>query len=353
MGIAMRILIYGAGAVGCYLGGHLVKAGHEVTLLGRQSMMEPIRQNGLIIQKSGGELDQFTNLTPMTDLGDALNEGPYDWVAFTMKAYDTLDSIMALQSSLPDPPPVVCFQNGVGNEDFLRAAFGSERVVAASLLTAVSVAPSGNLVEEKQRGIALALDVPIAEEIATAFANSGLAVGLVQNSSSLKWSKLLLNMLGNATSAILDLLPGDVLSEPKLFDIELAALQEAVGITQLLGVSIVDLPGAPALQLTRAMRLLPSFILKPILRDRIAGGRGEKPPSLLLSLRSGRSETEVLWLNGAVAQAASSIDRLTPINHALALIVTDIASGRAPWSTYQHKPEMLLRAVRTAQGMST
>jgi 2-dehydropantoate 2-reductase len=145
--------------------------------------------------------------------------------------------------------------------------------------------------------------------------------------------------------------PGELLADPNLFAIEVAALRETAGVMQILGIHAVDLPGAPALQLLQAIRWLPTFILQPILRSRIARGRGQKPPSLLLSLRSGRSETEVIWLNGAVAQAASNIDRLAPINHALALLVIDIASGRVSWNTYRKKPEMLIRAIRMAQDM--
>jgi len=348
----MRVLIYGAGAVGCYLGGHLANVGHHITLLGRQSFMEPIHKEGLTIQKANGEVEHVTNLAVATNLNSAINQGPYDWIAFTMKAYDTLDAINALKSSLVEPPPIVCFQNGIGNEESLRAAFGSEQIVSAALLTAVSISAPGSIVEEKQRGIALALDVPVSTLIAEAFYESGLTVGQVQDSSSLKWSKLLLNMLSNATSAILDMLPEAVMADPDLFAIEVLALREAVGIMQLLDIDVVDLPGAPARQLIRATRWLPSFVLRPVLQNRVARGRGEKPPSLLLALRSGHQETEVIWLNGAVAQAASSINRLAPINHAIALLVTDIARGRVSWDTYRQQPEMLIRAIRTAQGMA-
>lgn len=348
----MRILIYGAGAVGCYLGGHLAGAGHQVTLLGRSSFMEPIRTSGLAIQRAGNSIEIITNLTVSTELSHVVDKAvPYDCIAFTMKAYDTLNSIVSLRSVLSEPPPIVCFQNGIGNEESLRVAFGNDQVVAATLLTAVSAPEPGIIVEEKRRGIAIALDSPASGVIESAFRETGLTVDVVQSSDSLKWSKLLLNMLGNATSAILDMLPGKVLAEKDLFEIEISAMREAIAIMSLLNVSAVDLPGAPAMQLARAIHWLPPIVLHPLLGSRIARGRGEKPPSLLLSLRARRRETEAIWLNGAVAQAAAGMNRLAPVNHALALLVTDIASGRVPWSAYRHQPERLIRAIRMAQGM--
>jgi len=119
---------------------------------------------------------------------------------------------------------------------------------------------------------------------------------------------------------------------------------------ELQSIQATNLPGAPAKTLVWLIRRLPPLILQPLLRAQFGSARGDKLPSLALALRSGATRTEVAWLNGAVAQAAKTLERRTPINHALALLVSDIASKRIPWEMYRNKPDVLLAAMHAAQG---
>lgn len=342
----MRVLVYGSGAVGCYIGGHLALAGHTVVLLGREPLVDAVQSSGLVLNLAAGP-QHIRAIRATPSLDEALAGGEsYDWIAFTMKAYDTVPAIFELQTRLPEPPPVISFQNGIGNEESLRAAFGAERVVAGTMTTPVSMPEPGVVIQEKQRGLAIAADSPAAARIWETFANTALSVEMVDSTPSLKWSKLLLNMLCNATSAILDMAPGEVFQNPAMFALERAALLEALAIMELKNIRVVNLPGAPARLLANLMRRVPPVLARPLLQTQIAGGRGEKLPSLLAALRAGSRRTEVAWLNGAVALAADQIKRLAPINHALALTVSDIAAGRAPWEMYRHKPDMLLTVIR-------
>lgn len=349
----MRVLIYGAGAVGCYIGGHLALAGHEVTLLGRAPLVQAVNEGGLTLQRADGAL-VIRNLHAVDDLGRALSEqGPFDWIAFTMKAYDTATAIQELAAYLDEPPPLVSFQNGVGNEEMLRSAFGAERVVAGALTTPVAVLTPGTVAELRQRGIAIAADSPAAGMVEKALRQTSLALQVAESSEALKWSKLLLNMVGNAVPAIVDMPPDEVFSDPRLFAVEWAALREALWIMDLKHIEVINLPGVPAKVLTVLARWAPRGLLRLILRWQVSRGRGEKLPSLLTALRAGLRRTEVAWLNGAVVQAADSLKRLAPVNHALALIVSDIAAGRVPWETYRRNPDMLLTAIHMVQGMGT
>ncbi len=346
----MQVLIYGAGAVGCYIGGHLALAGHGVTLLGRTPLIQAVEARGITLHLRDG-IHSIRTLRAVDTLAAALNQPtPFDWIAFTVKAYDTASAAWELQAYLPEPPPLVSFQNGIGNEDTLRSIFGSERVVAASLTSPVSMPTLGTVVEEKRRGVAVADDSPAADLVTAALRQTTLSLQVVRNSNALKWSKLLLNMVANAVPAIVDMTPGEVFSDPTLFGVEWAALREALWIMDLKGIDLVDLPGAPARTFGALVRHVPPFALRLLLRRQVSSGRGDKLPSLLAALRSGQRKTEVAWLNGAVVQSADSLKRLAPVNHALALTVSDIAAGRIPWDAYRHNPELLLAAVNIARG---
>lgn len=347
----MNILIYGAGAIGSFIGGHLALAGHDVTLLGRAPLAEAVQTRGLRLALANGEQHELRQgVRAATSLAEAVGGGGrYDWIAFTMKAYDTIPALHDILANIPEPPPVVSFQNGVGNEDTIAEALGRERAVAATVTTPVSVVEPGSVVEEKQRGVALAIDCPAAAAVLESLNATALTVDTVDDRDSLKWSKLLLNMTANALPAILDMLPAEVFSEPDLFNIEWAALREALWVMEMRGVRLINLPGAPARTLGLAAQSIPRPLLRPLLKWQVAGGRGDKLPSLLGAMRAGRRRTEVAWLNGAVAQAAKSKNRLAPINHVLALTLSDIAAGRVPWDVYHHNPEMLFTALRIAQ----
>jgi 2-dehydropantoate 2-reductase len=346
----MRILIYGAGAVGCYLGGHLALAGHEVTLLGRQPLAQAVAKDGLSLQLLTGP-HHVPRIRVCTNLADALKPPAFDWIAFSMKAYDTVSAIHDLQAEGGPVPPIACFQNGVGNEESLRAAFGPDNVVAATITTPVSTPQAGLVIEEKRRGVTIAADSPAYPMVLASLGSTVLSVSVVPQSTSLKWSKLLLNMLANAIPAILDISSEAVYRDRRLFGLEMSALREAIAMVRLLGIPLVNLPGVPARLLATLTRSLPNFALQPVLRQRVASGRGDKLPSLLAALRAGNKHTEVAWLNGAVAQAARAMDRLAPINHALALTVSDIVSGREPWDSYRHNPDRLFSSIAVARGI--
>lgn len=347
----MRILIYGAGAVGGYVGGQLALAGHTVTLLVRETTAQTIAANGLTLHLADGTTRDLSagSIHAVASPQAAFAGDSYDWLAFTMKAYDTLAAIQELLAATNDPPPVLCLQNGVGNEESLASALGADKVVAGTLTTPVSVAAPGVLVEEKARGIALSDALPAAKAMLSALRDTSLSVEMVQHAESLKWSKLLLNQMGNATSAIMDMPPGDVYANRRLFAIERAALIETLGVMQIRGIPTTNLPGVPARTLERLVRRLPSFLLKPALTPAVKRGRGNKMPSFHNDLAQGRKRSEVIWLNGAVARAADAAGLRAPVNHALALTLMDIAEGRARWEQFKQQPDMLETVVRLAR----
>lgn len=347
----MRFLVYGATAEGCYLAAWLARGGQDVTLLGVAAAIQGVAAGGIRLHPARGDERIFPSVHLRADPEAALTEGGYDWLIFAMKPYDTLTAMQNLSIYSAAPPPIVSFQIGIGNEDTLRPAFGTDNVVAGVVTSQVAMPVPGVVVETACHGIGVALDAPPAREILSTFRAAGLPTASVPSADSLKWSRLFVDLPGHASAAILDVHPADVLADTRLFDVEWAALREALSLLRERGIALVDLPGAPARRLAWLVEHMPRSLLRPLLIARARRRYSEYPPRLLAALRAGERRTEAAWLHGAVVFLAQSAGRLAPLNHALALTVSDIAAGRTPWETYRGRPDMLLAVIRVAQGM--
>jgi 2-dehydropantoate 2-reductase len=242
--------------------------------------------------------------------------------------------------------PVVTPQNGVGNEELLAEAFGPDNVVAAALTVPVERDAAGRGHAARGGGIAFA---PVGTSSAhnwllAAFGSTGLPTNAVGDYRSLKWSKLALNAVANASCAILDMTPERLVREEEIFELEIRAIREVRATMRALGIATIDLPRYPVRAL-QAVGSLPAAVARVLLARRIAGARGQKPPSLLLDLRSAKHRTEVEFLSGAVARAARGAGIPAPVNAVFARIVSDIAYMPQVWAKYRERPAALCAEV--------
>jgi len=120
---------------------------------------------------------------------------------------------------------------------------------------------------------------------------------------------------------------------------------------RLSGLAVVDLPGYPVRLLARAVRWLPDGVAFSLLGRRMASGRGDKPPSLLLDLRAGRARTEVEWMNGAIALEAARLGLGAPVNRFLAETLAALARGDLPEGAFRHNPRGFLERLASASSL--
>ncbi|MFQ5854024.1 MAG: ketopantoate reductase family protein [Anaerolineae bacterium] len=346
----MRFLVIGAGAIGCLVGGRLAAAGQDVTLVTRSWLAGTIADSGLRLN-IGGETIYVPEIAAVTTVKEAVFEfGPFDLALFTMKSYDTTTGIRDLQAAVGHPLSVLSLQNGVGNEQLLSDAFGADQVIAG-VITSPAEMPVPGVVRASSGAIGLAALDPETSigPMAAAFQSAGFETRLYDDWRALKWSKLLLNILGNATSAILDWPPGRIFSDPRLFDLEWRAWHEALAVMRSQGIDVVSLPGYPLPRIVRLLGWVPRSLLQPIVQRAVARGRSGKMPSLHFSLEKGKANSEVTVLNGAVVKAGRHLGIPTPVNAALADTLTDIVWGNVEWDAFRGRPDRLLAAVATTQ----
>jgi 2-dehydropantoate 2-reductase len=341
----VKILCYGAGAVGCLISGRLSAASHDVLLLSRAEAAAEIRAHGLAIEEPDGRII-YARPRVITSLAQMrVDEAPPDLIIAAVKAYDLPEVIRDIAQACRAETPVLTLQNGIGSEEAAIDVLGSERVVAGSFTLNVSLPEPGRVAQHtRSGGIALAEAHPSGKRLRSLvdlFTTSDIRAQAYPDWRAMKWSKLLLNLLANASCAILDVTPAEVLLHPALFRMERAAFLEARRVMRRLHLRPVDLPGYPVRRLAFAMGL-PAPLARRLVAGRAAGGRGSKPPSLALDLARGKGQSEVRFLNGAVARVASEQGMRAPVNASLASTLEALAQGAADHATYRHSPKALL-----------
>jgi 2-dehydropantoate 2-reductase len=347
----MEILVFGAGAVGGYLGGRLAHAGYDVTLVARGQAAAAIQKHGLTVVEQ--QQQYFSKPKVVTTFRQAMvDDAQYDLILVCMKSYDAEAALNEMVAFCPSPPPMITLQNGIGIEERFINEFGPEKVVAGSLTTPISHEAYRTIVVEREdRGLALA--PTDAKQDVGRWVNLFTGVGIesvgLKDYQAMKWSKALVNMVGNATSAILNRHPRVIYDYRPTFKIEKDMLKEAAAVMKARKLKSVDLPGVPTGRLIFAVKWLPDAVVQPTLSNLIATGRGNKTPSFHLDLVSGKSENEVVYHNGSVARIGETLDISTPVNRTLNDILMKLARKVVDYELYDGQPKRLVAEVRKHQ----
>ncbi len=338
-----RFLIFGAGAIGTYIGTSLLLQDHQVVFLEREKDLIDLTERGLKMEIEG-QIYSLPAPDLITDL-DLVKHTSFDLAILALKTYhleNILPDLVRLQDYLP---PILCLQNGVKSEKILRDALGKNLVIPGTVTTAVDRIQKGNIIVQKSRGMGIAGDHPLISGLIPEFNRAGLEPVHYSRPEDMKWSKLILNLLGNASSAILNMTTSEVYADPELFRMERSQILETLAVMKLLGFKTVNLPGVPVRLLAFVFKYLPPTLSQPILSNLIGGGRGEKIPSFHIDLHSGKGKSEVEHLNGAVKRAGANLNFPTPVNDLLFDILTRLTNGRESLSKYDHQPGILLQEL--------
>ncbi len=328
-GVALKILIWGAGPVGLFLGGTLQKEGAEVLFLGREALLSQFC-SGLSLHRRH-RFDQVGPLKTVFTLAEAVRMGPFQHTLVSFKSFHNTQ-VIPQASQLPSKNLVVV-QNGLGNEEMFRQAGLS--VIGAALTCSVRLGEPG-VVKVGRGGLGLA-PADLSVDLAVLFRKAGLATCLYSSWSVLKANKWLLNILGNPLAAILEMPAEQYLATKAGFRLERILLVEGLGLLRTLGFPLVNLPGFP-------VRALPLFLHLPqeVWRLVLGQGRGGKLPSLLLDLRAGRSlEYE------AMLSTPLRLGRERGLSLPLLALLERLLSSSSPGDfSFHSNPQRLLETYR-------
>ncbi len=346
---SLKILSFGAGAIGTYIGGSLTLAGHQVVFVERDQVANGLRERGLRLDLSLDKRRRTREafIVPPSkfviagSLEEAQRYGPFDAALFALKSFDTAAALELMRPFAEKMPPVLCLSNGVENEPALAAALGADKVIYGTVTSAVGRRDAGDIILEKLRGTGIAAGHPMSERLVAAFNEAYLNCKLFPDAAGMKWSKMLTNLLANPTSAILDMTAAQVFAHKDLYKLEVGMLRECLAVMRAQNIAVTDLPGTPVRALAWAMRL-PLWLSKPLLGRAAGSGRGGKMPSFHIDLHSGRGRSEVEYLHGAVVRAGEKCGVPAPVNKMMTETLLKLTRGETPLEEFAHQPEKLL-----------
>jgi 2-dehydropantoate 2-reductase len=304
----MRFIIYGAGAIGGTVGGHLALGGREVLFVGRSGHVQAIRQQGFQFVTPEGT---HTLRVPATTGAADIMFRNDDVVLLCVKSQDTEKALEELSSRVADVP-IFCFQNGVRNEK--AAARHFQRVYGVMVRIGGTYLRDGEVIARRDPPGAVVIGRfpqgldPLAESVAAALRKVDFAVLAVPDVMRYKWGKLMAN-LGNAVGAITNARDEDTEKVAEAARAEARTILVEAGIDWF-----------PHDQLSQEW----SGLSRPVRRQVDIQAYSSTWQSLMRAV--GTAETE--YLNGEIVQLGEQVGKPAPINSTLTRIVLDMAERK-------------------------
>ena len=226
-----RIAVMGAGAIGCYYGGMLARAGREVTLIGRAQHVEAIRRGGLRFEtKTFDERVRVQASSEPQAVRDA------ELILFCVKSQDTETAGAAIKPHVERDAAIVTLQNGVDNAERLAAVLGRE-VIPAVVYVAVEMAGPGHVRHHGRSELAIGR-AAASEAVATAFRAADVPIEISENIAGVLWAKLIVNCAYNAFSAITQLPYGRLVEGEGVPAVMRDVVDECLAVARAAGVQV-------------------------------------------------------------------------------------------------------------------
>jgi 2-dehydropantoate 2-reductase len=315
-----RIVVIGAGAVGGYVGGHLARAGHDVTLIDPwPEHVEAMRRGGL--QLSGlTAAERHTvpvNALHLTELQGLVRQKPIDVAIVSVKSYDTEWATVLIRQYLAPDGFVVSLQNCINEERIAQHVGWGRTVGCIASLIAVELYAPGRIKRTVplggERHTVFRVGEPHGrvtrrvEEIAEILRSVDSAK-VTTNLWGERWSKLVINSMRNGLSAATGLFGNqrDAMEGPRWVSIRLGS--EAVRVGQALGFQLERMLGMEPEVLARAGEGHRDALteITNVLMEGVKKRADDQRPSMAQDIAKGR-RTETDYINGYVAARGTEI----------------------------------------------
>jgi 2-dehydropantoate 2-reductase len=298
---AVSIAVVGAGAMGCYFGGLLSKAGHGVCLIDLDpQQIALLNSKGLLLETDTGRYWLPVRAALARDLAD-----PVDLVILFTKTLHSDAAMASVQHLLRPQTVVVSLQNGLGNAECIARYHPRSYIVVGTTLVPADLQGPGHVVSHGPSSSRLmdadALQPEWLSSVVRLFNQAGLQSEIEPDIQSLIWSKVAFNAALNAMCAVTGATPGVVAQFEAAVGLAMAVVTETVGVALKAGIRLDE--AAIIRQVEMALTQQP-----------------DHKPSMLQDIEHKRL-TEIDAINGAVVATATRLGMDAPVNRTLVALV--------------------------------
>lgn len=296
-----EIAVVGAGAVGCYFGAMLARAGMRVTLIGRAPHVEAIRRDGL--RFLSGDADERVAVNATSDIAAVAQA---QLILFCVKSLDTGAAAAVMAPHLKPDAVVLCLQNGVDNVERVQAH--TRNKVIPVLVYAAATMPEAGTVRHTGGG-----NLVIGQghdDIAALFTAAHVPIKASADIDAELWIKLVMNCAYNAICALTGAPYGRMVAMPEVRQVMVEVVAEVVALASAKGVRLPDDIADAAIRLADVMPQTMSSMAQDIAKGR---------------------PTEIDHLNGYVMREGARLGIATPVNatlHALTKLLEQTRVSR-------------------------
>ena len=285
----MRILIYGAGAIGSDLGALLSASGEDVQLLARGAQLAALQANGVTVEYQG----QPSVQVPVKALSAEACSGRFDLIFVTLKSTQLAAAAKSIVSLLAPDGVVVMIQNGLpwwyfdgvesahqgarlsclDPDGVLQREIPLSQVLGAVIYRPVTQTAPGKIFLPKVMPPKLQIgevDNQLSkrlQSIADLVSRAGLPTEATQDIRRAKWQKLMMNLIWNPLCSITQSSPGYIVQSTLAADMVGLMMGEGSAVARSVG---IELKADPQVEL-----------------ERVRGNLAQQP-SMLQDVRAGR-----------------------------------------------------------------
>lgn len=294
----MTFLIHGTGGVGGFFGAKLFQSGEDVWFLARGQHLEVSRANGLRVLGTQGNI----TIPGHRITGTISDVGSADVVLFCVKSYDTETAAEQLKPVVTDDTVIISLQNGVDNEDKIKAILPNALVYGGAAYISARITAPGEITETggAQRIVFGPMDGLItdrAKEILAVFQKAGIKAELKAEMVAELWRKFIFITSFGAFTAVSRLSNGEILAVPQTTDLVFDAMKEVEAVAQAKGIGV-----------------------EPLDREKVIAGLRRFDPNTRSSMYFdliNEKPMEVEALNGTVVRLGEELGVPTPIHRTI------------------------------------
>ena len=316
-----KIVIAGAGSIGCYVGGRLLQAGRQVQFLARERIKQELETHGLKLSDFDNHaMDHPANALSLSTSPECLPDA--DLILVTVKSGATLDIAEDIEAFAPKSAVIVSLQNGVTNADKLRQAVGGRTVIAGMVPFNVVHMGEGRFHQGTSGAIVIEAGAPGLRETLMA---PPIEIEEADNMPAVMWGKLLLN-LNNALNALSNMPLRQQIEDRAWRTLLADQMSETLGVLSAAGIKPKSALPLPPNLLPRLMRL-PTPIFR-IIAARMLDIDPLARSSMWEDLQRGRL-TEIDELQGAVIELAGRHGLEAPICARVSALIKDAEQAQS------------------------